>query len=241
MKIVLNRHRFLLTLLGFNLIASLTAQEKNFIDQPYLETNVRVDTLVVPDRIYLNIQIREEDTKGRTSVEVLENRMAVKLKALGIDLDKQLTLSDLASDFRDYFLRKTDVQKSKSYTLVVYDALTAGKVIRELEAIEISNISLQRTEFSAMDALQTRLRTNAVARARQQALALLDPIEGTLGNVLQISDHTPYNNSRHMANMNMALQEDIQGRGYAAEAQPIDIYFEKIPAEASVSVKFAIR
>ena len=230
----------MLIMFGLTPCGVLTAQEKNFIDHPYLETNARVDTLVVPDRIYLDIQIKEGDTKGRTSVEVLENRMAAKLKALGIDLDKQLTLSDLASDFRDYFLRKTDVQKSKAYTLVVYDALTAGKVIRELETIEISNISLQRTEFSTMEALQIILRTKAVAKARSQALALLDPIEGTLGNVLHIADYTPYNTSQIKANMNMAMQE-AHVLGSAANQQPLDVFFEKIPAEASVNVKFTIR
>ena len=45
------------------------AQTKNFIDQPYLETSARVDTLVTPDRIYLQITLQESDTKGRTSLE----------------------------------------------------------------------------------------------------------------------------------------------------------------------------
>ena len=33
------------------------AQTKNFIDQPYLETTAKVDTLVTPDQIYLSIYI----------------------------------------------------------------------------------------------------------------------------------------------------------------------------------------
>ena len=35
------------------------AQSKNFIDQPYLETTAKVDSLVKPDRIYLSILIQE--------------------------------------------------------------------------------------------------------------------------------------------------------------------------------------
>ena len=37
-------------------------QTKNFIDQPYIETRVKVDTLIAPDRIYLNILISEKDS-----------------------------------------------------------------------------------------------------------------------------------------------------------------------------------
>ena len=227
----------ILTLLAvFFLMTPTRAQERNFIDQPYLETNSRVDSLVVPDKIYLGIEIREADTKGRTSVEELENRMADKLKALGIDLDKQLTLSDLASNFRNYFLRKTDVQKSKSYTLIVYDGLTAGKVIQALESIGISNIQLQRTEYSKMESLKIALRQKALEKARKQAVAMIETLGQTLGKALYISDlSTDYQNVQNHVS-------GIQVRGYAMEKAdaPLDVAFEKIPVEASVNVKFAI-
>ncbi|MEX0272764.1 MAG: SIMPL domain-containing protein, partial [Flavobacteriaceae bacterium] len=63
----------------FLLVCSVMAtgmrgQTKNFIDQPYLETSARVDTLVTPDIIYLHILIREQDEKGRVSVEEMENK-----------------------------------------------------------------------------------------------------------------------------------------------------------------------
>ncbi len=153
--------RFLITLL---LITSLTSygQSKNFIDQPYLETTARVDTLVIPDRIYLSILITEADTKGKTSVEKLENKMADKLKTLGIDIEKQLTLTDLGSNFKKYFLRKVDVQKDKEYSLLVYDAVTAGKVIMGLESIGISNVNLTKTEYSGLEKLKINLRQRAV-------------------------------------------------------------------------------
>jgi lysozyme len=50
------------------LSAKSFAQTKNFIDLPYIETSAKVDTLVVPDKIYLNIMITEKDTKGKISV-----------------------------------------------------------------------------------------------------------------------------------------------------------------------------
>ena len=41
------------------------SQTKNFIDQAYIETSAKVDTLVTPDRIFLTILITEKDTKGK--------------------------------------------------------------------------------------------------------------------------------------------------------------------------------
>ena len=88
------------------------AQSKNFLDTPYLETSSQVDTLVTPDKIYLNIIIQEKDTKGRVSVEEQENQMAQRFKAMGIDLDKQLVIKDMGSNFKKYFLRFLKVNMS---------------------------------------------------------------------------------------------------------------------------------
>ena len=87
------------------LTLNTNGQSKNFLDKAYIETTAKVDTLVVPDRIYLSIRITEKDTKDRTSVEELENKMNAKLKSLGIDTKKQLSLSDVTSNFKKYFLR----------------------------------------------------------------------------------------------------------------------------------------
>jgi uncharacterized protein YggE len=218
------------------IFTGLTAQERNFIDQPYLETNIRVDTMVVPDRIYLNILISEEDTKGRVSVEQLENRMASRLKSLGIDLEKQLVLTDLTSNFREYLLRKTDVQKTKSYVLLVYSGLSAGQAIKELEGIGISNISLGKTEFSGIEALKIALRKQAVRKAKAQAEAMLEPLGQSLGKALYISDlNTDYVGFQGKA-------AGVAVRGYAMEAadEPLDLDFEKLSVEANLNIKFAI-
>mgnify|MGYP006248955363 CR=1 FL=1 len=61
-------------------------QSKNFIDQAYLETTAKVDTLVVPDQIFLSIYIDEEEDRNKTSLEKEEKEMTKVLENLGIDL-----------------------------------------------------------------------------------------------------------------------------------------------------------
>jgi uncharacterized protein YggE len=217
--------------------ASVFSQTKNFIDQPYLETSVRVDTLVTPDRIYLSILITEKDTKGKVSVEELENKMADKLKQLNINLDKQLTLSDLSSNFKKYFLKQQDVLKSKAYSLLVYDALTAGKVMAALEEIEISNVNLEKTEYSKIEELQLSLKSKAVQKARSNAAAMVKPLNQKIGNAIYITDlGSPFFMQGQMAGINvrgMALKSK-------EEYQPIDIEFEKIKVESEVKVTFKL-
>lgn len=225
---------FLFLGLSFVLIQPAEAQQKNFIDQPYLETSVKVDTMVVPDRIYLNILLTEADTKGRTSVEELENRMAARLKSLGIDLDTQLSLSDLGSDFKKYFLRKTDIQKEKAFTLLVYDGLTVGKVLKGMEAIGISNISLQKTEYSELEKLKMALRIKGIVEAKDQGSKLVAAIDQKLGRALHIQEfETSYINPRGVSALKMEMAD-------ADKYQPLDVEFSKIRVEARLAVKFAI-
>jgi uncharacterized protein len=212
-------------------------QTKNFIDQPYLETSAKVDTLVTPDRIYLSILITEKDTKGKISVEELENKMADKLKQLNINIEKQLTLSDLSSNFKKYFLRQQDVLKSKSYSLLVYDALTAGKVIAALEEIEIANVDLEKTEYSKIEELQLYLKSKAVQKAKSAAQAMVKPLNQKIGNAIYISDFgSPYLMEREMPKF------AIRGASLKnkEEYKPIDIEFEKIKVESEVKVTFKL-
>lgn len=216
------------------------SQTKNFIDQPFLETTAQVDTLVIPDRIYLNILILEKDTKGKTSVEELESKMESTLKNLGIDTKKNLVLNDVASNFKKYFLKSQDVLKSKAYTLMVTDAKTAGNVIIELEKLEISNILLDRTEYSELEQLKLILKSKAIEKAKKQAEFMVTPLNQKLGKAIHISDQSDNSISRALS----GRVAGIQIRGYSSfkeeKYKPADIEFEKIKVESSVAVKFKL-
>jgi uncharacterized protein YggE len=221
------------------LIITSTAmsQSKNFLDVSYLETSARVDTLVSPDKIYLNITIQEKDSKGRKSVEEQENKMAQSLKNLGVDIEKQLTIKDLASNYKKYFLRSKEVLKRKQYSLLVYDGLTAGKVMAALEDIDIANTYLEKTEYSKMDELELTLKSRAVKKAKRKAEALTKPLGQKVGMAIHIVDNSQpyyprYNQQPRMQMKAMAMED--------AAPEPLDIGFEQIKVESTVNVKFRL-
>ncbi len=217
---------------------ALHAQEKNFIDQPYVETFATVDTLVTPDRIYLNIFISEKDTKDKISLEELENRMETVLKSLKIDTKNDLVLQDLASNFKTYFLKQKDVLKSKLYQLKITDAQTAGRVIVGLENAGISNVQLDRTEYAAMEKLQVILKSRAVLKAKAYAVALTQPLGQKVGSAIYISEQ---NQQSYDGLYGKAAGISIRGMSTVAENfEPIDIEFQKIKVLTSAGVKFKL-
>ena len=215
---------------------TIFAQTKNFLGTPYLGTQARVDTMVTPDKIYLNISIQEKDTKGRVSVEEQENQMAQRLKALGIDLDKQLVIKDASSNFKKYFLRQKEVLKSKQYSLLVYSGKELGDVMMTLEQLDIANTSIEKTEYSKMDELELELKTRAVKKAMQKADALTKPLGQKTGMAIHIADNSQYYQRYNQAPM-MEMKAVSADMG---NAQPLDIDFEKIKVETTVNVKFAL-
>ncbi|MFT3919151.1 SIMPL domain-containing protein [Cloacibacterium sp.] len=227
-----------ITIIAVLIVNFTFSQSKNFIDQPYLETSAEADTLVIPDRIYLKITISENDTKNKKSVEELENTMVQKLKNLGIDTNKQLLLNDLESGYKKYVLKSTDVMKTKSYDLLVFDGLTAGKVIQELEKEEIANIQLLKTQHSQQEKILADLKKRAIIKAKKNVNNIANAIGQKAGNAIFISDLkvTLQTNPNLFLNTSFGYNSQKQKE----EFEPADLNFRKIGFSASLSANFKL-
>ncbi len=216
---------------------SFYAQDLDYSKIPQLQTQATYTKEVYADKITLSITLSEADTNGKVSVEKLEQRMKNVLLEKDVDLKKQLTLTNMASNFRDYFLKKTDVQKVKSYELELYDALTAGKIFKGLESQEISNVRLLKTEYSKLEELKIELKGKAVEKAKHQAEEMLKHLDQDLGPAIFISDMQTkmypmaYSQNRKPM-LSMESQNDV--------SSGIDVNFDKIKVEAKVSVYFKL-
>lgn len=227
----------LILLFLFGTVHLAVAQTKNFLDIPYLETSARVDTLVTPDKIYLSITITEKDSKGRKSVEEQENKMAQAFRGLGIDLDKQLFIKDLSSNFKKYFLRQKDVLKSKRFSLLVYSGKQAGDALAALERLKIANTYLEKAEYSKMDALELELKSKAVEKAKKKAEALVAPLNQKVGSALHILDNSIPSYPRTSVRQKVTVYAETLAN---KSPEPLDLDFEQIKVETSVNVKFAL-
>jgi len=225
-----------LTLILIALAFAGQAQMKSFIDQPYVEVAGSADTLVTPDEIYIKINISEKDTKNKTSVEELERKMFDALKAMGIDVEKNLTTSDLSSNFKTYFLKSKDIMKSKDYMLKVKDAVTATKVFIKLEDLGISNSSIDHVDYSKMEEMKNIMRTKAIENAKSRAVALTKPLQQGIGPAIFISDNEvyPIRPLARQAKLNLYEASDS-----AQELPRID--FEKIEVSSNVNAKFILK
>ena len=221
---------------------NLFSAQKNFLDQPYIEVSASVDTLVIPDRIYVSITLNEADSKNKKSVEEQEKQLETILKKLKINTDKDLSVLGFSSDFKKYFLKGQNILKTKKYSLLVRDAYTLGNVIISLEEAGISNTEVEKVEYSKSKELLLELKSEAVKRSRITADKLVKPLNQKEGKALYISD-TNYGgigDYELTTNEIFSLQEMDYKKGSASEEFLRKLDFQKIKFSTTVYVKYQL-
>ena len=162
------------------------------------------------------------------------------LKGQGIDVDKNLTNSDMSSNFKYHLLKEKNVMKSKSYILKVGDAVTASKVFIELEGLGISNTSIDRVDHSGINEIRNLMRSSAVGNAKGSAVSLTKTLNQTVGAAIHIADmEVPrFNNQLH------GELSEVVVTAYGAKTKNNEelpkIEFQKIKVSANVNVKFIL-
>jgi len=216
---------------------SLYAQaEKNFIDQNYIEVTGHSDMEIAPDEIYMKILVNERDVKGKTLAEI-EKSMISKLQEIGIDVTKDLAVKDVSSNFKNYWILKTDIVLSKEYQLRVHDAKTAGKVIVELQQLGISNVSIDHIDNSKIEDFRRQVKVKAIQSAQEKAQALSEAIHQTIGRAIYIQElnYNPYNYLQAQP-LNMTVRRIADN----TLVEP-DIEFQKIKLDYSILVRFELK
>lgn len=201
----------------------------------YIQTNGRAEMEITPDEFYLQIVINERDSKGKISVESQQRDMVAALKRLGIDVDKQLKVANLSSEF---FKKNTSVASAK-YQLQLGSSAEVGQVWQALSDLGISNVSILKVSHSEIGRYKEQVRIEAVRNARQNAETLAEAIGQRVGKCFYIYD----SNSDVLPVMydNAMLMRSAKAYGTAetaVEEEPLE--FKTIRLEYNVQTKFVL-
>lgn len=216
---------------GFS-VAAQTIEKQT----PYISVNGYSEIMVTPDEIFLSITLDESDTKGKVSLEEQRRAMFQALKRLKIDVEKQLKVVDMSSD---YFRRKSSLAATK-YELKVGSAAEARDVFEALDAVKISNVDVVRAQCSKIEEYRTEARKAAIRDAKAKATELAEAIGQSIGPCFEIND---YNSSSQpvvlkgarmmrTANMDSAVAEE-------AYVEP-NVEFEQIRISYNISARFVL-
>jgi uncharacterized protein len=235
-----------LSILFFLTAVLASAQTKTFIDQPYLEVEASADTLVAPNEIYLKINLNESDFKDKISLEVLESMMINVLKSTGINVEKDLSIATMSSNFNYYAFKPRSVAKSRQFDLKVSDASTAAKVFLELEKIKISNTRVYKVDHTELQFFKKLMLSKAMLLARERAVAMTKPFNQSIGAAIHITDSKPQTPitdfpQRNYHELAVRSKFDLAGASSEDSLPNTNIEFEKIKVTQTVNVVFLLK
>lgn len=216
--------------------ASTQVKAQDFVTKHYIEVSGRAHKEVAPDMIYMTITINEKDYKN-SSLPALEGKMMTRIQGMGIDVKKDLVVKDMASNFKHYFLLKSDPKLMKQYQLLVHSAQKAGEVILTLGQIGISEISIDKVECSQLEKYKDDVRVMAIKNAKARATLLAEAINHNIGKAIHITENDHNYRTYGMPEMMMV-------KGNLADSDVVrvpEIEFEKIKIEVTVHATFELK
>lgn len=201
----------------------------------YIQVTGRAEKELTPDEFYLQIVINERDSKGKISVESQQRDMVAALRKLGVDVEKQLKMANLSSEF---FKKNTSVAMAK-YQLQLGSSGEVAKVWQALDGLGISNISILKVTHSQLDKYKQEVRLEAMRNARESAQEMAGAIGQTIGKCFYIYDSNSnvlpvmYDNAVLMRSAKATADAES-----AAEEDPLE--FKTIKLEYGVQAKFVL-
>ena len=231
--------KLFIAIILFSSIGHAQNGQKNFIDQPYIEVTGTVETEIIPNEIFLKIILDENDKRGKLSIEQQEHQMISALKALGIDIDKNLSVLDFNGYFQRKFLGDNEVIKNKHYQLIVNDGKTLGEVYEALDTCDISNISITKTSHTELEKFRRETKLKALKTAKDKASEYAKAIDQTIGKALYIQEISSNNInilSNQLNNININYSQEYQSFKRNIE----NLNLQPIVLKESVMAKFIL-
>lgn len=213
---------------------NVKAQEKNFIDLNYVEVTGSAIIKAIPDIAYINIVISEDDVATKSiGIEKAEKKMFAALTELKIDIEKDLSINDMTSNF----VRRKGVSINKNYTLKLKNTKQISDLYSKLDKAGISNVDVERFELSNLDELRLKTKATAVANAKAKAAILVEAAGRKLGEVLYIVDYErDIMPTGRMMSRKMVLSSEMVND--AAPAPEVDV--KEIEVVGSITTRWRI-
>jgi len=204
--------------------------------ESYIEVRGTAEKTVTPDKITMSITIREKDYRN-LSLPDMEKEMKSVLRKAGVDLEKDLKVTDMSSQFLKQRARTQDVLQTKQYSLHLKSASMAGKVLDALDGIGVSNVYISKSEYSAMDSVKLDVKAEAVANAKKTAQAMVGAVGQELGQAFYIMENDGWNDG-YSPRIMMAAKS-VSNSADEVEMLP-ELLFDDIKVTSRVTVRFRL-
>jgi hypothetical protein len=235
-------------LLAMALLFTAQAQyNENQVRQRTINVSGSAELEIVPDEIYVQVDLREYDKKGsgKVDIETIKNNFIKAAAGIGI-ADTNITVQGYQGWDGNYWWYKKnkkqnpDMKASISYWVKVPNTKKMDQLVDKLDDEATQNFFIAKVGHSREKEFKRQLKMEAVKAAKEKASYLASAIGESIGHAITINEPGEMNIYQprvYASNMRMK-QEMLEDAGAPAAA---NIDFKKIKYQFEVQTVFALK
>ena len=205
---------------------------------------------VIPDEIYVQVDLREYKKKGEDKVELekIKSDFLANCKAAGIS-DSNISIASYDGYNMSNIWRRRkkdpDLFASITYQLKFNNIKMIDELVNRLDDEATNNFSITKTSHSKITEFRKQLKILAVKASKEKALYLTEAVNEQLGQAIKIDEPEETTSSdiysgRYKTNSNNAYSNTIsKGDAYSINDNGVD--YRKIKLRFEVKVLYALK
>ncbi len=240
-KMMMKKWMLLLLLAGST---AFTYAQNNTPMQRTITASGNAKIEVVPDEIYVQVNLREYDKKGdgKVDIETIKNNFLKVCKSIGLNDTDVVVQSYSGYDGTPYQYKKNkkqnpDLKAGINYWVKVNSLKKMDELVSKLDDEATQNFYIAKTDYSKHEELALQMKAEAIKAARDKAIFLAAAINEKIGNAVTINEPNELSDGpRPMYAMAMRAKASDG----ADEEPALDVNFKKLKIEYEASVTFAL-
>ena len=201
---------------------------------------------VIPDEIYVQVELREYDKKGGSKVDINAIKTAFIKAAMSIGLsESDLSVAGYQGWDGNYWLYKKnkkknpDLKASITYQVKLASTKKMDELVQKLDDEATQNFFISKVSHSKLQEFKKQLKIEAIKSAKEKAVYLAGAVDEKVGETLTINEPNETNFYPQPVYANKMMRQSVEMADGAEQAPNID--FKKIKLQFDVNVIFALK
>lgn len=227
-------------------LSSSAVKSQETTRQKTINVSGSAEMEVVPDEIYVQIQLREYDKKGggKVDIETIKNNFLKEALATGLSESDISVQGYQGWDGNMWIYKKNkkknpDLKASITYQVKLATTRKMDELVDKLDDEATQSFFISRVSHSKLETFKKDLKIQAVKAARDKATYLASAINEKAGEAITINEPNQINFNPQPLYVNRLMKAEV-GMVNDSEQSP-NIDFKKIKLQFEVNVTFALQ
>ncbi len=229
----------------FNLM-SLFAISQETIKQKTINASGTAEMEVVPDEIYVQVQLREYDKKGGSKIDIdaIKNDFLKAAASIGLN-ENDISVQGYQGwdgnywEYKKNKKKNPDMKASITYQVKLASTKKMDELVQKLDDEATQNFFISRVSHSKLQEFKKQLKIQAVKSAKEKAIYLAEAINEKAGEALTINEPNEINPFPQPMYANRMMEAKVATD--TGDAQTPNIDFKKMKLQYEVNVVFALK